>query len=237
MINLSTPKKYRDLKTLGDKLYHFLCLRVFNLIIILIFISVPGILFSQTEASNTGSPVLAGIREKLKGGTVFKAEFNHWSADTFTGDTTRYHGNIWITNNRYKVEANKRLLVVSDSISQVHDRNRNRIIISEYDPNEDEFAAARLLYRTPEQYQISQKQEQGNIIVLLEANDPFSYFRTIKLKVASQSLLPQHVKAVDQTDNVLTTSFSSGQYITNAPDGLFDFEYPDDAEVIDLRKE
>ena len=211
--------------------------RVVFMLLALTFVAGIGSLFSQQENSESESSVLADIRQKLAGGAVFKAEFNHWSADTFTGDTTRYNGKIWITRNHYRVEANRRLLVVSDSISRVHDRNRNRVIISTYDPNEDEFAPARLLYRTPEQYNISQNGNQGTILINLKANDPFAYFKTITLEVASQSRLPQHVKAIDQTDNVLMTSFSSGEFLANTPEGLFDMEYPEDAEVIDLRKE
>ena len=207
------------------------------MLLALVFAAGIGSLFAQPEQTELESSVLADIRERLAGGAVFKAEFNHWSADTFTGDTTRYNGKIWITRNHYRVEANRRLLVVSDSISRVYDRNRNRVIISTYDPNEDEFAPARLLYRIPEQYDISQNRNQATTVINLEANDPFAYFKTITLEVASQSKLPQHVKAVDQTDNVLMTSFSSGEYLANTPEGLFDMEYPEDAEIIDLRKE
>ena len=239
MIKYGLPGKYYSMSitsqdTAPNRLFYT---RVFPMLFILILTAGIGNVFSQQEKTGLENSVLADIRQKLAGGAVFKAEFNHWSADTFTGDTTRYNGEIWITRNHYRVEAKRRLLVVSDSISRVHDRNRNRVIISTYDPNEDEFAPARLLYRTPEQYQISQNRNQGSIIIDLKANDPFAYFKTITLEVASQSRLPQHVKAVDQTDNVLMTSFSSGEYLANTPEGLFDMDYPEDAEVIDLRKE
>lgn len=236
MIKRYTTITYQA-KVLENKLSIRFNIKVLSLLFVFIFSLPIEALFSQNENSDSKSPVLTDIRQKLEEGTVFKAEFNHWSADTFTGDTTRYQGDIWITKNRYKVVANSRIIVVKDSISRVHDQNRNRVIISKYDPNEDEFAPARLMYRTPEQYKISEAREQETIIVELKASDPFAYFKSITLKVASQSKLPQNVKAVDQTDNELMTSFSSGRFMTTVPDGLFDFEYSDDAEVIDLRKE
>ena len=185
---------------------------------------------------NAQTPAMDALKTKFQQGEVFQAEFEHFFYDSFTQDTTRYSGKIWIGTNRYKVQTSNRTLLVVDSLSRVYDEVENRLIISHYDPEEDDFAPARFLTRPASQYEASQSSENGSITISFNSTDAFSYFKKISLHL-SQSNIPQSVTAVDQTDNVLKTEFGDSRFINTREQEIFELNYPENAELIDLRKE
>lgn len=174
------------------------------------------------------------LKERFEKGQVFEARFTHSYTDSFTGDSSSDSGRIWVARGSYKVQTDNETVVVDGETSRVYDRNRNRVIISEYSPEEDDFAPSRILQGVDSTFAVKQEERRGDsIYILLASEDPFALYRQVEIWL-SDSLTPQRIRAVDPADNVIATSFSEGAFAEPRP-GTFRLDYPDSTEVIDMR--
>lgn len=175
------------------------------------------------------------LRQKFENGQIFNARFEHQAIDSYTEDTTSERGKIWVGESRYKVRTSQQSVVVDGKTSMVYDDNRNRVIISRYEPEEDDFAPSRILNGIDSTYTVREQTKQDNeIFILLASDDPFAIYKQVEIYLASE-LIPRSIKAVDPSDNILITSFSGGRFIPST-EKMFLLDYPDGAEIIDMRK-
>ncbi len=186
----------------------------------------------QVQAQST--PVFDQLKARFDAGEVFKGQFEHVYLDSYTEETTRTNGNIWINAVGYKLESEQQTIVVDGEISQVYDGSRNRVIISEYETEEDDFAPSRMLSGIDETYTASEEpMGGGNTKITLITTDDFATFLTVEIEVNAQ-LLPLKITAYDIADNVIITTFSDGAFIPENS-SIFEFTYPEDAEIVDMR--
>lgn len=178
----------------------------------------------------------SNLKQKFENGKIYKAEFHHQTFDSYTKDSTTTSGNIWVGKTRYKITGVNQSVVVNGETSKVYDDNRNRVIISKYEPSNDDFAPSRVLRGVDSTLTVETQEKRGNAYYIrLGADDPFAIYNKVELFLSS-SFIPQKIRAVDPVDNVITTSFSSGKFI-QVPENFFRLDYPGDAEVIDMRKQ
>lgn len=207
---------------------------VFNKILTGIFILSMAGTVMVSDAQDT--PAFDELKSFFEDGYVFKAEFNHIYIDNFTGSEQTTEGQIWIGEGQYKIEGDSQQMIVDGEISRVYDRVKNRVIISEYIEEEDDFAPSRMLQGVDETFSVSENElEDGKTEIKMISDDPFSIFMEVTI-ILDQNRNPIQIQAFDQVDNELTTTFSSGSFIEEQP-GQFDISVPDSAEVIDLRHE
>jgi outer membrane lipoprotein-sorting protein len=187
----------------------------------------------------TGSNLLAQtpnfdlLKERFETGEVFAADFDHTYTDSYTGESTSSAGQIWIDQVRYKLMADGQTIVVDGETSRVYDADRNRVIIDTYYPDEDDFAPSRMLSGIDSTYTVSERKQGTRTIVTLTSTDDFSVFTEVEI-LLDADLRPLRIIAVDISDNEIVTTFSKGRFY--APESnLFQLEYPDDAEVVDMR--
>lgn len=188
--------------------------------------------FRPAAAQQT--PAFDRLKSMFEEGMIFRAEFSHRYEDSFTGETQQNEGKIWIGRDQYKIEGNNQVMVVDGDVSRVYDATKNRVIVSDYVEEEDDFAPSRMLQGVDSSYVISETEERdGSHNILLESDDPFSVFQTVTITLDDNGL-PTEIQAVDQAENRLTTRFDNGDFIDPAS-GLFDLNEPENAELIDLR--
>ncbi|MEX1062494.1 MAG: outer membrane lipoprotein carrier protein LolA [Balneolaceae bacterium] len=190
------------------------------------------LLFINT-AVQAQTPRFDQLRERFERGEILNSLFTHDYHDSYTGEQTRTQGEIWIGREKYRVESDQQIMVVDGGISRVYDGIRNRVLISDYVEEEDDFAPSRMLQGVDETYDIVEEEIAGGTVVTLTTDDPFAVFTHVEIRLGEAGL-PQVIEARDQVDNILTTRFQEGQFIQPEP-GLFEMEPPGDAERIDLR--
>ena len=205
----------------------------FNLYPVLI----AGLIYSTVfpaEVSAQNTPVFDSLKQKFEQGMIFRAEFSHQYEDSFTGETQQNDGQIWIGNDQYKIEGNNQVMVVDEDVSRVYDASKNRVIVSDYVEEEDDFAPSRMLQGVDESYSISETDGPGNSTqITLESDDPFSVFQIVTIRIDEEGR-PVEIQAIDQAENQLTTRFQNGEFVE--PDkNLFELNEPESAELIDLR--
>lgn len=189
-----------------------------------------GISLSVSAQENAFSE----LTQKFEEGAIFKADFQHQSVDSYTQDTVASKGQIWVGEHQYKVMAQHQTVVVNGKTAMVYDENRNRVIISEYEPEQDDFAPSRILNGVDSTFTVQTEKQRGDqIYVRLTSDDPFAIYKKVEIFL-SESLIPQKIRAVDPVDNILTTTFEEGAFV-NRQEEMFSLEYPEDAEIVDMR--
>lgn len=199
-----------------------------NLLLLLLLTALPDTVQAQdiTEFER--------LKERFESGSVFTAEFTHTYNDDFTGESQVTEGTIWVGEQQYKIRNGGNLMVVDSEISRVYDSTKNRVIISEYVEEEDDFAPSRMLQGVDEQYRVSENElADGNTEVTLTSEDPFTVFIRVII-LLNESGIPQSITAVDQVENRLVTEFREGRFVPEDEE-IFQFDYPPEAEIIDLR--
>lgn len=196
-------------------------------VLVFLFLGMTSTLYAQ------GTP-FEQLKQKFEEGQVFKAEFYHQTFDSYTKDTMASRGEIWIGGERYKVKTNHQLVVVNGETSMVYDDTRNRVIISKYVAEEDDFAPSRILNGLDSTFTVEVQEQRGDqIYIRLESDDPFAIYKKVEIFL-SPDLVPQKIRAVDPVNNVITTTFRSGKFISPSKQ-MFVLNYPGSAEVIDMR--
>jgi len=192
------------------------------------------ILFLTTVPATAQQAAFEELIERFNTGEIFYADFTHQYVDSYTGDSVSNGGTIWVGENKYKVRTQHQLIVVDGETSRVYDSRRNRVIISTYEPEEDDFAPSRILNGADSTYVIEDEQQKnGQILITLMSEDPFAVFQKVDITLNSK-FIPLRIFALDQAANRITTTFKKGTFISSRK-GMFVLEYPDDAEIIGMR--
>ena len=181
------------------------------------------------------SSVFNKLKQRFDSGKIFKAQLSNEFIDSYTHDTTTTNGNIWIGKNRYKIIMKDRYILVDSLISRVYNVVKNQLIISKYDPKEDDYAPSKFLSASQHSYTIRQSKVQNyGYLIKMNSKDPFSMYKTVQVEV-NNDLIPKYIKTTDQTNNVAISKFYDGKFV-NPTQKMFTISYPKNADVIDLRK-
>jgi outer membrane lipoprotein-sorting protein len=203
---------------------------------ILVYKTVLILILSMGSAINSEAQSLDSLRATFEQGEVFTSGFEHIYKDTFTGENQTTTGTIWIDSSQYKIISGNSIMVVDGEVSYVYDSTKDRVIISEYVEEDDDFAPSRMLQGVDSSYTISEEPvEEGGVRIQMVSDDPFSIFSEVFIRL-NESGIPQRIEAIDQVENELVTTFFDGKFISSS-DSLFRFPNPEGAEVIDLRHE
>lgn len=202
------------------------------------------------------TPNLTALQERFEAGALFEADFLHRFEDDFTGEIQTYRGRILITKNEYLVRGELRRMLVDSLYSYVYEEDRNRLIISDYVEEDDEFAPSRVFKGMDETYRITESaqgapgdatstagtagttgaKEPNSGIVSIEfvTNDPFAIYPTATLRLRNG--VPEALNAEDSAQNRIFIRFDEGRF-RDGSITLGMLKVPEDAEIIDLREE
>jgi outer membrane lipoprotein-sorting protein len=184
-------------------------------------------LFGQT-------PEFDRLKENFEENRIFEAGFTHLYKDAFTDEEQFSEGKIWIGKEKYRIEGDTQTMVVDGEVSTVYDQSRNRVIISDYIEEEDDFAPSRMLQGVDDSFAVEENTMQnGETEITLTSEDAFTVFKTVTIYLDADGS-PVQIVAIDQVDNELSTQFEDG-FFTTAENNLFRVEVPAEAELIDLR--
>ena len=137
--------------------------------------------FAQAQSE---TPVFDNLKEAFEEGEIFSAFFTHEYNDSFTGEQQYSEGKIWIGRDRYKIEGSSQQMLIDGDMSTVYDGAKNRVIMSEYIEEEDDFAPSRMLQGADSTYRVTEVSIPGSgTRVYLESEDLFSVFREIQIYI------------------------------------------------------
>jgi outer membrane lipoprotein-sorting protein len=182
----------------------------------------------------TASDALEALQEKFQAGGVFRAEMDHSYRDSFTGETTVTKGTIWLAKDGYKVETADQTILVHKGTSRVYNRSRKQLILSDYHPEEDDFAPSRFFDNDGGAFTATDRVVEGRTSIQIKFTDPFDLLRSATIQIGTGGM-PLSIAAEDQADNRMTTRFNSGRFQADSI-GVFRINLPAGIELIDLRE-
>jgi hypothetical protein len=142
------------------------------------------------------SSVFDKLRQNFDSGEIFKAQLNHEFIDSYTHDTVSTDGDIWIGEKRYKIILKDRYILVDSVTSKVYNAIKNQLIISQYDPKEDDYAPSRFLSGSEHSYTIHQsKIDSYGYLIKMTSTDPFSIFKQVEIEVTN-NYIPKYIKTI-----------------------------------------
>ncbi len=196
---------------------------------------VPPALVTAETGSGVPENELDRVRQFFSEGKVLHAQMTHELIDSYTGETQVISGVLWISREKYKIQADYQVVLVNGDVSMVYNERQNKLIISEYEPEEDDFAPSRFFSDSDELFRVAGMTREGDRTEFtLLPEDPFEIFTEVKIRL-NADLTPDMIRATDQMDNLLNTTFYEARYLEYSDD-FFTMEYPESAEIIDLRK-
>ncbi len=192
-----------------------------------------ALLLVHGTAIEQDTPVFDRLKNQFEEARVFSASFVHEYNDTFTGEQQLTEGTIWVGQDQYKMQSGGNLMVVDGNVSRVYDSSKERVIVSDYVEEEDDFAPSRMLQGVDDTYSVSEASEGDQTIIRLVSEDPFAVFMQVTIFVDARGI-PLRIEAIDQVENELITYFENGEFETETAD-TFEFRHPEGVEWIDLR--
>ena len=197
--------------------------------------SVLAILFLIGAASvSAQNKVFPKLRSNFANEKVFVADFEHTYFDSYTNESLASAGKIWVSSEKYRLDSETQLLIVDGETSRVYDEVRNRVIVSDYSEEDDDFAPSRMLNGVDSTYTIveeTMKKEQTKII--MTTDDDFALYLRVEI-VVDKDANPTSITAFDFSENKIVTTFKNGTFLPKNEE-LFVLKYPQDAEIVDTR--
>jgi len=201
-------------------------LRTYSLIIILFIVGI-----SSVEAQNK---TFEKLRSNFENQKVFVADFEHTYFDSYTNETLSSEGKIWVSSEKYRLDSENQLLIVDGVTSRVYDEIRNRVIISEYSEEDDDFAPSRMLNGVDSTYTIrEEKLGQDRTKIIMTTEDDFALYLKVEI-IVDKNANPISISAFDFSENEIVTTFKNGAFLPKNEE-LFVLRYPQDAEIVDTR--
>jgi outer membrane lipoprotein-sorting protein len=201
---------------------------ILPLIIVVIITSIA----SSVHAAD--SPALRSLKAQFTEESLYRAEMSHHFTDSFTGETTDVFGTIWFGRDAYRIDTPDQIVIVNGDVSTVWNRRQNRVIISHYSADDDEFAPSRFFTGDHGAFQSEDvAQPRGGTMIHIRSDDPFELFSEVRIFVDADGR-PLRIEATDQMENKVRTEFRFGRFERLGAD-LFTPDVPDGTEIIDLR--
>lgn len=202
--------------------------------LILLFIYFGSHAAAMTYEMQNSHSELDQVREKFQQGMVLHAAMTHEFKDSYTGETEVTRGMIWISKNKYRIQADEQIVLVDGETSRVYNERQNKLVVSFYEPEEDDFAPSRFFSNVDDIFTVEDIiRDDDSVEFILRSDDPFEIFLEVSIRFDNH-LNPLNITATDQMDNILVTTFTETEYLETDED-IFHLDYPEDAEIIDLR--
>lgn len=181
------------------------------------------------------TPALSTLKKRFNDGVMYRADLSHQFTDAYTGETTSSYGSIWITRDSYKIDTPDQIIIVDNLVSTVYNKKQNRVIYSNYSPEEDDFAPSRYFAGAAGEYESKETaNSDGSTTITITTADAFEQFKEVVIRV-SRNGTPTQIDAIDQMDNTIKTTFRFGRF-ESSDQSIFAFQPPVGAEVVDMRE-
>ncbi|MDI6402150.1 outer membrane lipoprotein carrier protein LolA [Balneolaceae bacterium ANBcel3] len=186
------------------------------------------------DNEQVGRELLEQLRTHFNEGLILYADMRHEFYDAYTEESEVTDGEIWISDAMYRIKVTHQEVLVDGLLSRVYNEPQNKLLISEYIREEDDFAPSRFFSDSDDLFMISEVQTEDELIyITLLSEDPFEIFQKVRLVLTSEAR-PVSVYAIDQMDNEFHTRFIDAEFIPLSDDH-FKPNFPESAEVVDLR--
>ena len=188
-----------------------------------------------TATVRQDTPALSALKKRFNDGFMYRADLSHQFTDGYTGETTSSYGSIWFTKDSYKIDTPDQIILVSNRVSTVFNKQQKKVILSTYHPEEDDFAPSRYFSGDIGQYESREEpNSDGSTTITITTTDSFDVFKEVVIRVSKDGT-PIQIDAIDQMDNTVRTTFRFGRF-ERTDQTIFVFKTPEGVEIVDMRQ-
>jgi hypothetical protein len=173
------------------------------------------------------------FQENLRNGQVFESVLSISEKSAETRQTVSYEARLFLAADGYRLEAEGRVYVVSGNESRVFEKTENRLIISEYLEDEDDFAPARYLGGVPDGYTANEQKSKNGATVSFKTSNEALRFKEVQV-IFDLAGLPKKLEAKDHWGGQVSISFKNASFSRQTSWKII--EVPANSERIDLRQ-
>jgi len=192
--------------------------------------------------SKHAKEIIKKVQKKYKELQSLKADFEQEFIWQLAGETQTVKGLLYLsTGNHYRIETDAQTIVTNGTTVWIYSEPDNQVIIDSMDKSEENSLPKDLLFQYSEEYNpelVGEEKLNGDKIYVLHLlpKDEDAFIRSMKIWVDASSWLTVKVEQVDINDNINTYIIGNIKENLQLEDSLFNFEIPEDCEVVDLRE-
>lgn len=173
--------------------------------------------------------------ESLKGD--FEQEFI-WS---LAGETQTLNGTLYLKKgDRYRVETPNQMIITDGKTVWTYSLDKNQVFVDNLEKSKDNPLPRDLIIKYTHDFKPkllrSEKLGEADCHVLaLTPRDENSFIRSVTVWIDKSTWLAARIEQVDINDNKTAYALKNVRRNVALADGLFTFNIPTDAEVVDMR--
>ena len=192
--------------------------------------------------SKRAKEIIKKVQKKYKELQSLKADFEQEFIWQLVGETQTIKGLLYLSaGNHYRIETDTQTIVSNGTTVWIYSEPDNQVIIDSMDKSEENPLPKDLLFQYSEEYKPELAGEEKfngekTYVLNLLPKDEDAFIKSMKIWVDASSWLTIKVEQVDINDNVNTYIIGNIKENLQLEDSLFNFEIPEDCEVVDLRE-
>jgi len=192
--------------------------------------------------SKRAKEIIKKVQKKYKELQSLKAEFEQEFIWQLAGETQTIKGLLYLSGgDHYRIETDTQTIISNGTTVWIYSELDNQVIIDSTDKSEENPLPKDLLFQYSEEYKPELAGEEKfngekTYVLNLLPKDEDAFITSMKIWVDASSWLTIKVEQVDINDNVNTYIIGNIKENLQLEDSLFNFEIPEDCEVVDLRE-
>lgn len=198
-------------------------------------------LVSITTAQEKAEDIVNKIRQTYEKLESLKGDFEQEFTWALAGETQSLNGTLYLKRgDRYRVETPNQMIITDGKTVWTYSLDKNQVFVDNLEKSKDNPLPRDLIIKYTHEFKPkllrSEKLGAADCYVLaLTPRDENSFIRSVTVWVDKSAWLAARIEQVDINDN--KTAYVLKNVQRNAPlaDGLFIFNIPTEAEVVDMR--
>jgi chaperone LolA len=195
---------------------------------------------SQADVKR-GREIIEKVNDKYKKMDSLKAEFEQTYTWDLAGETQTVSGTLYLTeSNKYRIETNEQLVVTDGETVWSYSNSDKHVIIDLLKNSQGSQLPKEILLQYSKEFEpdfIKEEKIEGRKTYLLDLKPKEDQGLIISMKVwiDASSWITRKIEQIDLNDNRNTYIVRNIVENPELEPGLFRFEMPSDAEIVDLR--
>ena len=212
---------------------------VFLFAIVLLMAASPAA-HAQSDTSTGDIDWLARVQDRYDTLEGLRAEYQQTVTSPLDGSTTERDGMLYSTPEAFRVEGDGQTIVSNPTTTYVYNRMRGQVILSDAEADDGDWARPTTLFAQFSDaftLESSEGTSSNEVRLTLQATDDDAEYKTLVLWIRRSDTVITQLELTDFSDMHIRIRLNAIELNPDFENGLFTFDPPADAEVVDLRED
>ena len=209
--------------------------------VLMLLLSSPALAHAQSSTeSGTEYDWLARVQDRYDALEGLRAEYQQTVISPVDESTTEREGMLYATPEAFRVEGDGQTIVSNPTTTYVYNRMRGQVILSDANADEGDWARPTTLFAQFSDaftLESSKNTAAGEVHLTLQAEGNDAEYETLALWVRRSDTVITQLELTDFSGTRIRIRLNAIALNPDFEDGLFTFQPPAEAEVVDLRED